>query len=157
MSSRLLIARLLWIFPLLLLVLTIYLVQAAFDIRQTLMEGETVRAEVLEIFNTDRVDVTYAYIRLRLPLNGEMVERRLPMPLSFINFLKGRDSVNVRVRPGADQEVVLLDVARPQWRMAAINAAISFLGLVLLSIGVFAWNRYLRRQGDPGERTVSGK
>lgn len=149
MPSRILIARLLWIFPAILLFLTMYLTKAAVDIKKTLDDGEIARAEVLELYKTDRVDVTYGFARLRLPLQGAIVERKLSMPTSFIEELQGRDSVDVRVRPGGDQEVVIVDVARPQWRMAAINASISLLGFVLLSIAVFSWNRYLSRRSDP--------
>ncbi|MEX0746549.1 MAG: DUF3592 domain-containing protein [Rhodothermales bacterium] len=148
MPSRILIARLLWIFPLILLFLTVYLAKAAVDIKETLDEGEVVRAEVLELYKTGRVDVTYGFARLRVPMGGRLVERKLSMPTSFIEELEGRDSVDVRVRPGHDQEIVIVEVARPQWRMAAINAGISLLGFILLSIAVFSWNRYLHRRSD---------
>ena len=137
MSPRNLIARLLWIFPVILLFLTVYLTKAAVDIKKTLDEGELVRAEVLELYKTDRVDVTYGYARLRVPWEGSVVDRKLSMPTSFIEQLQGSDSLDVRVRPGHDQEIVVVDVARPQWRMAAINAGISLLGFILLSITLF--------------------
>ena len=148
MPTRILIARLLWIFPVILLFLTAYLAKAAVDIKKTLDEGELVRAEVLELYKTDRVDVTYGFARLRVPLEGRFVDRKLSMPTSFIEQLQGSDSLDVRVRPGHDQEIVIVEVARPQWRMAAINASISLLGFILLSIAILSWNRYLRRRGD---------
>lgn len=125
----------------------------AFDLRETLDRGTSATAEVIAIDKTGRVDVTMASARLRVPLpNGDVVERELTLPITFAEDLEGSDSLEVRVSPGADQEIVIAEVGRAQWRLAAINSAMSFIGLVLLSVGVFAWNRYLRRKGDPAAR-----
>ncbi len=153
LNRSVLVARLLWIFPALLLFLTINQGMVAFDLRQTLTEGSPASAEVLAIERTDRVDVTMASARLRVPLpGGEVVERELPLPITFAQDLEGSDTLDVRVSPGADQEIVIAELGRAQWRLAAINSAMSLIGLVLLSIGVFAWNRYLKRKGDPAAR-----
>lgn len=146
-----LIARLLWILPAILLFLTINQVNVAYDIRETLAKGTPATAEVLEVYQTNRADVTYGYIRLRIPADTGAVETQLSMSLSLLNELEGSDSLDVRLLPGEDVEIVISDIARPQWRMAAINAGISFIGLILLTIGVWSWNRYLRRKGDPAD------
>lgn len=148
MRSRL-VARLLWIFPAILLFLTVNQLMVALDLRETLNSGVAAKAEVLEIYKTNRVDVTYAYARLRYPSGEGTVERQLTLPISLVGVIEGRDSVDVRVRPGDGQDVVIMDVVRPQWRMAAINSGISFIGLILLTVGVWSWNRYLRQKGDP--------
>ena len=145
-------ARLLWIFPAILLFLAINQVKVALDLRETLNRGVPVTAEVVEIYKTNRADVTYGYIQLRIPTADGVVERRLSMPLSLLHALDGSDSLEVRLLPGEDQEIVVAAVARPQWHMAAINGALSLMGMVLLTIGVAAWNRYLRREGDPADR-----
>lgn len=148
-----LVARLLWIFPALLLLLTINQAMVAYDIHRTLEEGTPAVAEVMEYYKTDRVDVTYGHVKLRVPLDDtRIIEQVYPLPISLLPQVEGRETVDVLVLPGADQEVVIEAIARPQWRMAAINAAMSFVGLVLLSFGVFSWNRYLQRKGDPAER-----
>lgn len=149
-----LIARLLWIFPAILLFLTINQMIVARDVRETLTRGVPTRAEVLEIYTSNRADVTYGYIRLRIPTDGGVEERRLSMPLSLLNAMEGADTLDVRILPSAgdDVDVVIVDVARPQWRIAAINAGISFFGLILVTVGVWAWNRYLTRKGDPAAR-----
>lgn len=149
------VARLLWIFPAILLFLTINQVNVALDLRETLNSGTPATAEVVEIYKTNRVDVTYGYVRLRIPTEDGVVERRLSMSVSLLPVLEGKDSLDVRLLPGEDQEVVITSIAKPQWHMAAINGGISFIGLVLLTIGVFAWNRYLRRRGDPADRVLS--
>lgn len=145
-------ARLLWIFPAILLFLTINQTKVALDIRDTLTRGTPATAEVVEIYKTNRVDVTYGYVDLRVPTSEGVIERRLSMSISLLPALEGLDSLEVRLLPGEDQDIVITAVARPQWQMAAINAGISFMGLVLATIGVWAWNRYLRRKGDPSER-----
>ena len=35
------------------------------------------------------------------------------------------------------------------------NAAMCLIGLVILTVGVWSWNRYLARRGDPGEQPVA--
>lgn len=154
MSTRrsLLTARLLWIFPGILLFLTINQVKVALDVRQTLEQGRPATAEVVEVYKTNRVDVTYSHVKLRVALApGDTLERLFPLPLTLMQPLEGKDSLDVRIIPGEAQDIVITEIARPQWRMAAINAAMSFVGLVLLTVGVFAWNRYLKRRGDPAE------
>ena len=148
-----LIARLLWIFPAILLFLTIDQVNVALDLRRTLAEGTSAEAEIVGIDRTDRADITMASARLRIPLEGgDVLERELPMPITFIQELEGLKTVEVRLDAGADQEVVIAELGRAQWRLAAINSAMAFLALILVSIGVFAWNRYLKRKGDPADR-----
>lgn len=151
----LLIARLLWILPAILLFLTINQIMVAFDIRQTLTLGVPAKAEVLEVYKTNRVDVTYGYVRMRIPTDQGDVVRQLSMSISLLHAIEDRDSLDVRLLPGEDLEVVITEVARPQWRMAAINAGISFIGFILLTFGVWSWNRYLMRKGDPAEATPS--
>lgn len=156
LNRSVLVARLLWIFPAILLFLTINQANVAIDLRQTLDGGTAAEAEVLEIAKTDRVDVTMASARLRVPLpDGRVVERELTMPITFAQDLEGSETLDVRVSPGADQEIVIAEVGRAQWRLAAINSAMSFIGFVLLTVGVFAWNRYLKRKGDPAARAPS--
>lgn len=150
-----LVARLLWIFPAILLFLTINQANVALDLRDTLSAGVPAEADVLAIETTDRADITMASVRLRVVLpEGEVVERELPLPITFAKDLQGSDRLDVRVNSGADQEIVIADLGRAQWRLAAINSGMSLIGFVLLTIGVFAWNRYLRRKGDPAARTV---
>lgn len=150
-----LVARLMWLVPGLLLLLALNQTKVAFDLHRTLAEGTPAVAEVLEYDKTERADVTFSYVRLRVPLGEHRaIERTLPLPLSLMPQVEDRETVNVLVLPGAAQEVVVAAIARPQWRMAAINAAMSFVGFLMLGAGVFAWNRYLARKGDPAERTA---
>ena len=155
-SGVTIVARLLWLLPVLLAVISAALLKAGFDERRTLKSGTLVTAQVIDVEIRNRADVTYGHIDLRIPLSeAEVIERRLPLPLSLLTPLEGRQEVEVRVLPGSGREVVIEFIARAQWRMAFIHAAMSALGAILLGIGVFAWNRYLRREGDPARRVLS--
>ncbi len=150
------VARLLWIFPALLLFLTVYLGKAAIDLYETLHEGVPAVAEVTELEISNRVDVTYDYVSLRVALpDGQVIEReRLSLPHSLAPSLAGQSTLQVRVRPGAEQEVVIERIARPQWRIALTNAVMSFIAFVIGVVGVGWWNRYLSRQGDPAQQEM---
>jgi hypothetical protein len=151
------VARLLWVFPAILLFLAVNQLRVAYGLRATLAGGEPAVAEIYEYHTEDRVDVTYDYVSLRVPLpDGRVIEReKVSLPHSLAPLLEGRESVAVRVRPGADQPVVIMPIVQSQWRIAAVNAAISVVGFLLLGLGVYAWNRYLRRQGDPADQPVA--
>lgn len=153
-----LVARALWVLPALLIVISASLIKAGLDERKTLEAGTLVTAQVVDVEIRNRADVTYGHIDLRIPVSEtETIDRRLPLPLSLLTPLEGRDEVDVRLLRGSSTEVVIESIARAQWRMALIHAAMTALGAILLGIGVFAWNRYLGRHGDPGrERPGSG-
>lgn len=156
LSKTLLIARILWIFPVILVFLTINQANVAFDLQETLSKGEPAIARVTDYFSSDRVDVSYDYISLRVALaDGEIVEKeKLSLPHSFAAEIEGKVELPVRVLRGADQEIVIESVGRAHWRIAAINSVMSLIALVLASVGVFYWNRYLKRKGDPALQPV---
>lgn len=150
-SGVTLVARLMWLLPVLLVVISIALLSAGLDERETLGTGTLVTARVVDVEIRNRADVTYGHIDLLVPISEtESIERRLPLPLSLLTPLEGRDEVDVRVLPGSSRDVVIEPIARAQWRMALIHSAMTLLGAILLGIAVFAWNRFLARQGDPG-------
>ncbi len=156
-STRI-VARLAWILPVFFLLLTPHQAEVAYDLYTTLQEGEPAQAEIVSLEQSNRVDVTYDYVHLRATLDdGRVIERKkLSLPHSIATVIRNqdRDMIEVRVRPGADQEMVLAEMGATQWRIAALNAAMAFFGAVVFGIGVAWWNRYLRREGDPSERGV---
>ena len=155
-ASRL-VARLLWIAPLLLLYLTINQAMVAIDLKETWEQGTPAVAEVLEVETSNRVDVTYDYVSLRVTLDdGRVIEQeRLSLPHTMAPLMEDRETLNVRVLPGADQPIVIAELGRAQWRLAAIQAVMAFVGFLLFGAGVFWWNRYLHRRGDPARRAVA--
>ena len=152
-STRL-VARLLWALPVFLLLLAFQQAKTAYDLRHTLRQGERAVAEVTKVHISHRVDVTYDYVNLRVTLDdGRVIEREnLSLPHTLITFVKGEKTVPVRILPGAAQELVIASVADSQWRIAALQAAMAAVAALLFGGGVFAWNRFLKRKGDPALR-----
>jgi len=150
------IARLLWIVPALLFFLTIDQAKVALDLRATFDEGVPATAEVITFENSNRADVTYGYVSLRVPLpDGQVLTKeKMSLPHSLLPRLEGQETVEVRVRPGAAQEVVIVSLMPAHWIIAASQAGISLLGALIFFTGVFWWNRYLKKKGDPARRSV---
>ena len=148
-----LVARLMWALPALLFFLTLHQALVAYDLRATFLEGETVTAEVVEMQTTNRVDVTLDAVTLRV--TGEdgtaQVWRNLSFPHTLKDRVEGQAELEVSVRPGARQEVVMNDLMPAHWLIAAGQAGMAFIGAVLLFWGVFAWNKYLVEEGDPAD------
>lgn len=143
-----------WILPLTLLLLSLNQVKVAYDLHRTLASGTPGQARIVELEISNRADVTLDYVVLAVaPDEGSpFTTGRLALPHSLAPQLKGLETVPVRVLSEGAQEVIIEPIARPQWRIAAINAVMSFVGFVLFAVGVAAWNRYLARRGDPAER-----
>lgn len=153
----LIVARLTWVIPLFFLGLGIHQARVAYHIHTTLMQGESATAEVLELHQENRVDVTYDYVSLRVTTaeGAVITKEKMSLPHSLAPALEGQETLDVRVRRGASQEVVIARVGGTQWRIAAMNAAMAIVGALVFGIGIWWWGRYLRREGDPSERGVS--
>lgn len=151
-----LIARALWIVPALLFLLVPHQAKVAYDLRQTLERGVRATAQITEVHQENRVDVTYDWVSLRVRLpDGRTIEKeRMSLPHTLITPLEDKETVEVRVVPGADQEVVITEIASTQWRIAALNAAMSGGAALIFALCIFAWGRYLRREGDPAAQGI---
>lgn len=149
--------RIAWIIPVFLLGLAIHQGKSAYDLQSTLSQGELAEAEIIDVFSTDRVDVTYDYVHIRTELeDGTVIEKEeLSLPHSLLPIIEDRETVEVRAQPGSAQEIVIAEVGATQSRIAAMNAGISFIGAIAVALGLFFWQRFLRREGDPSARGVS--
>ncbi len=151
-----LVARLCWFFPALLIFLTFQQGKAAYDLNHTLQNGTEAIAEVTEYEESNRVDVVYDYVSLRIPLeDGSVMEKdNVSLPHTLISKLEGKETLPVLVLPGAAQEVVITEVAGTQSRIAGINAIMALVAFIMAFVLVAGWNRYLARKGDPAFQAV---
>ena len=154
--SHPIVARLLWVLPLLLLAISAYLLWAGAEQRAAAVSGEEVRAEVLEVSTRERSEITTGHVRLRYTPPGEAaaVERTVEMPLTILKSIEARglDEITVRARPGHDQ-IVLAPYQRGQWILSFSFAAMALVGAIGLGVMVRGWNRFLRTHGDPALAT----
>lgn len=149
-NSIRIIARFLWLAPALLVALAIYQADVARDLRATLQNGQPATARITDFESSDRADITYDYVSLAVDVDGRTIVReKLSLPHSFVPLVEGRQELDVIVDPGADQEIVIRDLGRAQSRMAAINAVMALVAALLVGVGIGAWQRLLRRKGDP--------
>jgi hypothetical protein len=149
-----LVARLAWVLPVFLFGLALHQAKVAYDLQQTIDEGTPATAEVLELHQENRVDVTYDYISLRATLPGgeTLTREKMALPHALAPRLEGKETVEVLVNRGASQDMVVASIARTQRGIAAMNAGISGIACLLFGAGVFFWNRHLARHGDPSRR-----
>ena len=156
LNTTRLIARLLWIPAVLLVLLSINQVNVALDLRETWEQGTPATAEVLAYDRSNRVEITYGYVNLRIPMpdGTVMVRRKMSLPTTLLPRVENAKTLQVHVQPGADQEIVIDRLMPAQWLIAAAQAAMSLMGALLIGIGVFYWNRYLEREGDPAQREL---
>ena len=140
------IARTLWGIPALLLLLAFNQAQVAYHLHTTWRQGTQATAEVLEWQRSNRADVTYGYVSLRVPLDGGhlLQKDKMSLPYALLPRLEGKRTVNVHVRPGATQEVVIDAIMPAHWLIALSQVGISLVGAVLFFVGVYYWNAQLR-------------
>lgn len=150
------VARGAWLVPTFFLVISLHQAKTSYDLNATLQNGEPATATVTKVHEENRVDVTYDWVSLRIPLSdGTVLEKeKLALPHSLLPLIKDRETVEVRVQADASQEVVITSIVNTQWRIAAMNAGISFFAALLFAAGVWYWNRGLATEGDPAERGV---
>ena len=152
-----------WLVPVLLFALSAHQVKVAYDLHSTKLNGTAATAEVLEIQKGNRSDVTYDYVSLRIqqPDGSTFTREKLSLPHGIVPPLLERETLEVRVDKDASIPIVITETIGPtpvvdtQMRIAAINGLMSLVATLLFGIGIWYWNRSLRRDGDPAERGVS--
>ena len=142
------IARILWIVPAMLLFLAVNQVKVAWDLKSTWDSGQSAIAEVLSFESSNRADVTYGYLDLRVELaTGQVITReKMSLPQVMWTRVQGRDSLAVRVSPEAAQPIVIDRLMPGHWLIAAAQVGISLAGAILFVVGLLAWNVQLRRK-----------
>ncbi len=143
------IARFFWFVPLVLAGLAVNQGYVAMQLRKTWSTGESAIAMVEEFDVTNRADVTYGYINLRVLLpDGQIIERqKMSLPQSLWSRVKGQDSLHVHLRPGASQEIVIDRLMPAHWLIAASQMGISLIGALFSGVLAYFWNQsFLREQ-----------
>lgn len=155
--SNLIVARLLWVLPLLLLAISVALLAAGLEQRDVAEAGQEVTAEIVAIETQERSEISRGHVVLRYvpPAGGGAVERAVELPMTFLKDLQldpSQRTVAIRVLDDRGQ-VVLADHMRGQWIMTLSFAAMALMGAFGFGFMVAAWNRYLARHGDPAAAT----
>ncbi len=142
------IARIFWFVPLVLVGLAVNQGYVAMQLRKTWNTGESAIAMVEKFDVTNRADVTYGYIHLRVLLpDGQMIERqKMSLPQSLWSRVKGQDSLQVHLRPGSSQEIVIDRLMPAHWLIAASQMGISLIGALFSGVLAHFWNQSFRRE-----------
>ncbi|MEM1042102.1 MAG: hypothetical protein AAGI91_05680 [Bacteroidota bacterium] len=152
--SNPIVARLLWVFPTLLFVISVSLLWAGLGQREAATAGVPVEAEVLGIETRERAEITIGQVLLRYvpPGETEAIERAVELPLTLLKSIEARayETVTIRALPGSDQ-IVLDPYKRAQWVLSFSFSAMALIGAIGLSVMVGSWNRFLSEHGDPSE------
>lgn len=156
------VARAAWLAPILFFGLSLHQGKVAYDLHATKLSGTPATAEVLEMKKGNRSDIAYDYVSLHieLPDGGTLTREKLSLPHGIIPPLLERETLEVRVHQGASIPIVITEKIGPtpavdtQMRIAGINGLMSLVAALLFGLGVWFWNRSLRRDGDPAERGV---
>lgn len=152
-----------WLAPILFFALSLHQGKVAYDLHSTKVNGTIAVADVVEIHKGNRSDVTLDYVSLRIDLpNGDTLTRdKLSLPHGLVPPLLDRETLEVRVQQDASIPIVITEKIGPtpvvdtQMRIAGINGLMSLGAALLFGIGVWFWNRSLRRDGDPADRGLT--
>jgi hypothetical protein len=155
LSGTRLIARIAWFIPVLLLALSLYEIDVARDLKATTESGQKVWADVTRYERSDRKDVTNVELDLDVHLPDGSLLRKEHMTLPYsIGHRVDKDSLEVFVLPGADQDVVIASISGTATSIAWSNAAMSFIAFLIAVAGVWSWNRFLaRRRSESSDPT----
>lgn len=143
-------ARVAWLVPILLVGLCVNQAKVARDLRITLSDGISATARVAEYERVDRADITYGYVSLEVPLpDGSVLTReKMSLPYSLMQEIEGRDQLSVHVLRDAGQTIVIDMVVDTQWKIAAIQSAVSFFAALMALAAVVGWNKSVKRAGN---------
>ena len=105
----------------------------------------------------ERSEITHAavYLTYTLPDGTHVESRKVEMQLVFIKQLEGREGETIQIRVDVESgQIVQNEHRRAQWVLTFSFAAMALIGALGLSWMVAGWNRFLKREGDPGERVM---
>lgn len=173
--SNPIVARLLWLMPLLLFAIAVYLLYAGVEQRKAAEHGTVVVAEILEFETRERSEISRGHVRLRYhnPHSNAEFLGNVELPMTFLKEIElqlaasigttpdrvanviaeggvplEQRQLNILVSQDSDQ-IVLAQFSRGQWVMTLSFAVMALMGAIGFAILVRGWNRYLAQHGDP--------
>ena len=153
--SNPIVAKLLWALPILMFVISGALVRAGLGQKNAADFGEVIEARIDSLDIRERAEVTHGavYLTYTPPSATEPITRPVEMQLVFIKDLEGREGETIEIRVDEESgQIVRNDHSRAQWILTLSFAGMALIGALGLVWLVGGWNRYLKREGDPGER-----
>ncbi len=149
------VARLLWVLPLLMFLISGALLRAGLGQKNAVDFGEAIEARIDSLDIRERAEITHGavYLSYTLP-DGTIVERQpVEMQLVFIKQLEGQEGETIQIRVDEESgQIVQEEHGRAQWILTLSFAAMALVGALGLVWMVAGWNRFLKREGDPGLR-----
>lgn len=155
--SNPIVARLLWALPLLMFVISGAVLRAGLGQKNAADYGEVIEAHIDSLDVRERSEITHAavYLTYTLPDGTHVESRKVEMQLVFIKQLEGREGETIQIRVDVESgQIVQNEHRRAQWVLTFSFAAMALIGALGLSWMVAGWNRFLKREGDPGERVM---
>ena len=155
--SNPIVARLLWALPLLMFVISGAVLRAGLGQKNAADYGEVIEAHIDSLDVRERSEITHAavYLTYTLPDGTHVESRKVEMQLVFIKQLEGREGETIQIRVDVKSgQIVQNEHRRAQWVLTFSFAAMALIGALGLSWMVAGWNRFLKREGDPGERVM---
>lgn len=150
------VARLLWLLPLLMLLISGALLRAGVGQKNAADYGEIIEARIDSLDVRERAEITHAavYLSYTAP-NGTVVNRQpVEMQLVFIKQLEGREGETIQIRVDEESgQIVGEEHSRAQWILTLSFSAMALSGALGLAWMVASWNRFLGNEGDPALRT----
>ena len=153
--SNPIVARILWLFPLLMLVISGALLRAGLGQKNAADFGEVIDARIDSLDVRERAEITHAAVFLSYTMpDGTVVERQpVEMQLVFIKQMEGREGETIQIRVDEESgQIVQNEHRKAQWMLTLSFSAMALIGALGLVWMVAGWNRFLEKEGDPGER-----
>ena len=155
-------ARLLWVLPLIMVVITVATTRAGLEQRAVWQSGDTVEAEVMGLNLRERSEITTGQVGLRYtpPGAASPVERQVELPIILLKEIEADlllvpegETMTLPIMTSADSDQIVVGThPRGTWLLTFSLAGMAAIGALVSALLVGGWNRFLAREGDPALR-----
>ena len=146
---------LIWLLPLVLLGLTIHQSLVYNGLETTYEEGESYLADVVDFEIKQIAAQTNGYVILRFqPNQGEVVQRKLSLPVNLASQLMDSEQIPIRYHPDSFQSVVMINTYQMHRQMAFINGIITIISALVTAVTAFFAHRFASRKLSDGEEEL---